>query len=200
MLLWFDIKEAIPTVSFERLCLAYFYIPYMCGSFFKQKLIINKSRIYTHIRNNAWNESSVSGVISREHLPKSFYSDFQSSYEQTHMCTHIQWIVTIIETAVSGECEKPCASRRKCGDLPGLSQSMGKMRTPALRLVQRPSVLLLLEGFSGRPLCLHLCLVLYVLLILFFPKTCLFLPENHHTVQDQRGSSMPHSELFPFSK
>ena len=79
MLLWFDIREAIPTVSFERLCLAYFYIPYTCGSYFKQKLIINKSKIYTHIRNNALNDRLVSGVISREHLPKFCYSDFQST-------------------------------------------------------------------------------------------------------------------------
>lgn len=59
--------------------------------------------------------------------------------------------------------------------------------------------LLLLEGFVGWPLCLHSCLVLNVLLILFFPVTCPFLPENHHTVQDQLGSSVHHSELFSFS-
>lgn len=43
------------------------------------------------------------------------------------------------------------------------------------------------EAFSyfskaGRPLCLHLCPVLSVLFILFFPKTCPFLPESYHTV------------------
>lgn len=56
------------------------------------------------------------------------------------------------------------------------------------------------RGFAGRPLCLHMCPVLYVLLILFFPKMCPFLPANHRAVQEQRGSSVPHSELFPFSK
>lgn len=63
-----------------------------------------------------------------------------------------------------------------------LTHSMGWMQTPALRPGQRPSVLACYFSEAGRPLCLHLCPVLSVLFILFFPKTCPFPPESHHTV------------------
>lgn len=122
-------------------------------------------------------------------------------------CIGIQWVVTIIESAVTGEWEKPCASLRKGGVsvscLGWWSVGRSVSRSLARSLAHSFTHSLIArsldgvdadssseagaEAFSyfskaGRPLCLHLCPVLSVLFILFFPKTCPFLPESYHTV------------------
>lgn len=105
-------------------------------------------------------------------------------------CIGVQWVVTIIESAVTGEWEKPCASLRKGGvSVSCLGWwSLAHSLAHSLDGVDADSSSEAgAEAFSyfskaGRPLCLHLCPVLSVLFILFFPKTCPFLPESHHTV------------------